>query len=99
MKRIHSITIALALVSSTVALGACSNASTFSEVNGVGPAPQLPEPDTSLIPTINVVEAVGWAEREQPAPAAGTAVTAFAKGLDHPRWLHVLPNGDVLVAE
>jgi hypothetical protein len=86
-------------ISSTVALVACANASTFSEVNGVGPTPQLPEPDTSLIPTVNVVEAIGWPDGGQPAPAAGTAVTPFAKGLDHPRWLHVLPNGDVLVAE
>jgi glucose/arabinose dehydrogenase len=86
-------------LSSTVALMACSNASTFSEVNGVGPTPQLPEPEKSLIPTVNVVEAIGWSEGEQPAPASGMAVTPFAKGLDHPRWLHVLPNGDVLVAE
>ena len=86
-------------LSSTVALMACSNASTFSEVNGVGPTPQLPEPEKSLIPTVNVVEAIGWSEGEQPAPAAGMAVMPFAKGLDHPRWLHVLPNGDVLVAE
>ncbi len=86
-------------ISSTVALMACANASTFSEVNGIGPNPQLPEPDKSLIPTVNVVEAVGWRDGGQPAPAAGTAVTPFAKGLDHPRWLYVLPNGDVLVAE
>ncbi len=86
-------------LSSTVVLGACSNASTFSEVNGFGPNPQLPEPDTSLIPTVNVVEAVGWSDSGQPVPTAGTTVTAFARDLDHPRWLHVLPNGDVLVAE
>ena len=78
---------------------ACANASTFSEVNGVGANPQLPEPDTSLIPTVNVVEAIGWSSGGQPTPATGTTVTAFATGLDHPRWLHVLPNGDVLVAE
>lgn len=88
-----------ALLSATVVLGACTNASTFSENNGVGSRPLLPEPDRSLIPTVNVVEAVGWSEGELPTPAAGTAVTPFAKGLDHPRWLHVLPNGDVLVAE
>ena len=86
-------------ISSTVALMACANASTFSEINGVGPNPQLPEPDTSLIPTINVVKAIGWSDGEQPSPAPGAVVTPFAKGLDHPRWLHVLPNGDVLVAE
>ncbi len=98
MSRTRSLWSVLA-ISSTVALMACGNASTFSEVNGVGPNPQLPEPDTSLIPTVNVVEAIGWPDGSQPVPAAGTAVTPFAKGLDHPRWLHVLPNGDVLVAE
>ena len=86
-------------LSSTAALMACSNASTFSEINGFGPNPQLPEPDKSLLPTVHVVEAVGWSDGEQPMPAPGTAVMPFAQGLDHPRWLHVLPNGDVLVAE
>ncbi len=52
-----------------------------------------------MVPVINVVEAVGWAEGATPAAAGGTTVAAFARGLDHPRWLHVLPNGDVLVAE
>jgi glucose/arabinose dehydrogenase len=98
MSRTRSYLSAFAL-SSTVALIACANASTFSEVNGFGPTPQLPEPDTSLIPTINVVDAIGWPDGALPTPTAGAAVTPFAKGLDHPRWLHVLPNGDVLVAE
>jgi len=59
----------------------------------------LPPPDESLLPTINVAKAVGWPEGARPVPAAGTQVAAFARGLDHPRWLHVLPNGDVLAAE
>jgi glucose/arabinose dehydrogenase len=79
---------------------ACTNTSGESVVEGVGPSPVLPEPDTSLIPTVNVVNAIGWSEGQTPtAPVIGTAVAAFAVGLDHPRWLHVLPNGDVLVAE
>jgi glucose/arabinose dehydrogenase len=82
-----------------IALAACSNTSGFNETDGVGPNPVLPEPDTSFIPTIDVAEAVGWSEGERPVAAPGTTVTAFATGLDHPRWLHVLPNGDVLVAE
>jgi glucose/arabinose dehydrogenase len=86
-------------LAAAVATAACSNTSGFDQVQGYGPTPTLPEPDTSLIPTIEVVTAVGWAEGQQPTPAPGTLVTAFAKGLDHPRWLHVLPNGDVLVAE
>src|SRR5262245_24990021 len=66
---------------------------------GVGPKPLLPPPDESLIPVINVVKARGWVEGATPAAAEGLKVNAFASGLDHPRWLHVLPNGDILVAE
>jgi glucose/arabinose dehydrogenase len=77
----------------------CASTSGFSEVEGIGTQPTLPEPEKSWLPTINVVEAVGWAEGETPRPAAGTTATPFATALDHPRWLHVLPNGDVLVAE
>ncbi|HYJ83387.1 MAG TPA: sorbosone dehydrogenase family protein [Allosphingosinicella sp.] len=65
---------------------------------GMGPAPALPEPAKGLLPTVNVAEATGW-RGAAPTPAPGLRVVAFAAGLDHPRWLHVLPNGDVLVAE
>jgi glucose/arabinose dehydrogenase len=65
---------------------------------GMGPAPTLPKPARSILPTVNVAKAVGW-NGARPTPAPGLRVTAFAEGLDHPRWLHVLPNGDVLVAE
>ena len=66
---------------------------------GWGPNPTLPEPERSLIPTINVAEADPWPKGTHPTPAPGLAATAYASGLDHPRWLYVLPNGDVLVAE
>lgn len=66
---------------------------------GFGPQPVLPEPESSFIPTIRVAPVVGWAEGEQPVAAAGLMVNAYASDLDHPRWLYVLPNGDVLVAE
>jgi glucose/arabinose dehydrogenase len=66
---------------------------------GWGPNPTLPAPEKSLIPTINVAKADAWPQGTRPTPAAGLAVTAYATGLDHPRWLYVLPNGDVLVAE
>lgn len=66
---------------------------------GTGPNPVLPEPDPSTVPVVEIAPAVGWPEHGQPVPAAGFAVTAFARGLDHPRQLLVLPNGDVLVAE
>jgi len=66
---------------------------------GTGPNPQLPPPNKTLIPTVNVAPAKGWPEGGKPTVAAGMQVAAFASGLDHPRWLYTLPNGDVLVAE
>ena len=66
---------------------------------GTGPSPQLPAPNKTLIPTVNIAPAKGWSEGSKPVAPSGLAVAAFAKGLEHPRWLHVLPNGDVLVAE
>jgi glucose/arabinose dehydrogenase len=66
---------------------------------GYGEKPILPKPDPSLLPTIDIAPARGWAEGGEPTPAPGFAVRPFAVDLDHPRWLHVLPNGDVLVAE
>ena len=53
----------------------------------------------SLIPVLNIAPAKGWPPGGKPVPGAGLTVTAFATGLEHPRWLYVLPNGDVLVAE
>nr|WP_311196956.1 sorbosone dehydrogenase family protein [Rugamonas apoptosis] len=66
---------------------------------GFGPHPALPEPERSLIPTVAVAPVARWREDERPVPAAGFQVQAYARDLDHPRWLYVLPNGDVLVAE
>lgn len=66
---------------------------------GYGPNPNLPAPQSGLIPTVNIASAVGWAEDAKPTTPPDLAVTAYATGLDHPRWLYVLPNGDVLVAE
>jgi glucose/arabinose dehydrogenase len=66
---------------------------------GFGPHPTLPAPERSLIPTLNIAPAAPWPQGTHPTPAAGLAATAYASGLEHPRWLTVLPNGDVLVAE
>ena len=66
---------------------------------GTGPNPTLPTPKSALIPTVNIAPAKGWPAGTAPTATAGTHVAAFATGLDHPRWLLVLPNGDVLVAE
>ncbi len=66
---------------------------------GYGPNPTLPPPNPKPIPTVNVAPVDPWPEGATPKAAPGLKVNAFAKDLDHPRWLHVLPNGDVLVAE
>jgi glucose/arabinose dehydrogenase len=66
---------------------------------GYGPNPVLPAPVRTLLPTLNAAPAAPWPKGSKPVPAAGLAVTAYASGLNHPRWLYVLPNGDVLVAE
>ena len=65
----------------------------------MGPNPKLPAPKKTFIPTVNTATAKGWPAGSKPTPAAGTSVAAFAQNLEHPRWLYVLPNGDVLVAE
>lgn len=66
---------------------------------GFGSRPVLPPAEKSLLPTVHLASAVGWQKGAAPVPASGLAVTAFASGLDHPRWIYILPNGDVLVAE
>lgn len=80
-------------------LAACGESSKLQVSDGMGTSPKLPEPNKTLIPTVNIAPAVGWAAGAKPTAAPGTQVAAFAEGLDHPRWLYVLPNGDVLVAE
>ena len=80
-------------------VAACGGSARLPETAGMGTRPTLPEPEKSLIPIVKVADAVGWPAGAGPAAAPGTTVTRYAEGLDHPRWLHVLPNGDVLVAE
>jgi glucose/arabinose dehydrogenase len=65
----------------------------------MGTNPELPKPNIEKIPTVSVAKAIGWDENTTPIVRNGLKVNAFAKGLDHPRWLYTLPNGDVLVAE
>jgi glucose/arabinose dehydrogenase len=66
---------------------------------GYGPDPALPPPDETLLPTVNIAPAVGWPADGAPLAAKSLTVARYSDRLDHPRWLHVLPNGDVLVAE
>jgi glucose/arabinose dehydrogenase len=88
---------ALALSLSHAATAADSKAD--SRPVGYGIDPVLPKPKTSLLPTVNIAPAKGWPADATPTAAPGLAVKAYASDLEHPRWLYVLPNGDVLVAE
>lgn len=81
------------------ALAGCGDRATLSARQDVGPNPTLPPPNPTLIPTLKIAPATGWPDATGPSPADDLAVRAFATGLDHPRWLAVLRNGDVLVAE
>jgi glucose/arabinose dehydrogenase len=87
------------LVISTVAVLGCGASARLPVSAGTGPNPVIPSPSETPIPLVNVVTAKGWPTGGKPIAADGMTVTAFASGLDHPRWIYVLPNGDVLVAE
>ena len=80
-------------------LAGCGESATLPVIKGQGPDPVLPPPNKTLIPTVNIATAEGWSSGQMPLVAQSMGVNAFASGLDHPRWLYVLPNGDVLVAE
>lgn len=82
-----------------LSLAACGERARLDVAAGTGADPQLPAPKKTLLPTLNIAPAKGWPAGGAPDPAEGLAVKAFADKLDHPRWIHVLPNGDVLVAE
>ena len=82
-----------------LSLTACGEMAKQSVSDGTGPRPVLPAPQKTLIPTVNIAPAEGWPVGVMPTSATGTEVSVFAKDLDHPRWIYVLPNGDVLVAE
>lgn len=93
--KIFSIIAALSLLG----LAACGDVAKLPERASMGPQPELPAPQMTLIPTVHIAPAAGWPQGAAPTPADGFAVKAFATQLAHPRWLYVLPNGDVLVAE
>ncbi len=80
-------------------LAACAGQASLSSGEDTGPDPVIAKPAPSAIPTVNIAPAQGWPANATPTAASGLTVQAFASGLDHPRWLYVLPNGDVLVAE
>lgn len=92
-------TSALLISALVLSLTACGEMARHTISEGTGPNPTLPAPQNTFIPTINIAPAKGWPQGLMPTSANGTRVAAFARDLDHPRWLYVLPNGDVLVAE
>src|SRR6186997_2437786 len=83
----------------SLTLAGCGDHARVPFESGVGPEPALPEPHSTLIPTVKIAHARGWPQGLAPTAAPGLNVVAYASKLDHPRWLYVLPNGDVLVAE
>ncbi len=89
----------LLTASLALALAACGEVARLPVSAGIGTQPTLPAPNRTMIPTVNIAPAKPWPNGAIPTAAPGTRVAAFASDLDHPRWLHVLPNGDVLVAE
>ncbi|MDI6525761.1 sorbosone dehydrogenase family protein [Pseudomonas otitidis] len=94
MKALHLLPLSLAVL-----CAACGERAALQVADGTGPTPQLPPPNKTLVPTVNIAPATGWPAGGRPQATQGTEVKAFAEGLDHPRWLYLLPNGDVLVAE
>jgi len=89
----------LPLILCTGLLAGCGGGQALSPGSTEGVDPALPPPQRALIPTVDIAPATGWPQGATPTPARGLVVSRFADGLEHPRWLHVLPNGDVLVAE
>jgi len=89
----------IGVLATLLLLAGCGDRASLPDHASQGPDPQLSAPRKSWIPTVNVADATGWPENERPTAGEGLAVKAFATGLDHPRWMLVLPNGDVLVAE
>jgi glucose/arabinose dehydrogenase len=83
----------------TLAAAACTEKAQLPVESGMGPNPTLPAPKKAMMPTVEIATARGWPAGAKPNVASGMTVNAFAHGLAHPRWLYVLPNGDVLVAE
>jgi glucose/arabinose dehydrogenase len=96
--RVYPIVV-VSLVAGVSFLSSCGDEAQLPVAAGIGPHPELPPPHETLIPTVNIAPARGWPVGATPVPARGLKVASFADNLDHPRWLFVLPNGDVLVTE
>ena len=89
----------LSILAAAALLAGCGEQAKLPVEAGTGPNPALPPPSQTMLPTVQVAAVRGWDESSVPAAAPGLRAASFADDLDHPRWLYVLPNGDVLVAE
>lgn len=95
---------ALTLIFLAVAAGALfyltrADVARLAEGADMGRVPQMTSPRPQWIPMPNIATPIGWKQGEVPTPANGLAVSRFTEGLDHPRSMLKLPNGDVLVTE
>lgn len=97
--KITTSVIFLVVVVAIVGFAVTGDTAKLDEAASVGAAPPIPEPAPPLIPTVNIAPAKGWPSGTTPISANGLKINRFAGELDHPRWLFVLPNNDVLVAE
>jgi glucose/arabinose dehydrogenase len=96
----RDILLALGVAALALPLAACNDPKdTATVTQSYGPSPSLPPPEHSWIPTVDIATVNRWPEGAKPIAANGMTVNAFANGLDHPRTVYTLPNGDVLVAE
>ncbi len=96
----RNLLVAMSIGALALSLSACNDPEdTKTVAQSYGAAPALPPPEHSLIPTVDIATPNPWPAGTKPMAANGMAVNAFATGLDHPRTVYVLPNGDVLVAE
>jgi glucose/arabinose dehydrogenase len=86
-------------VAMVLPLASCAIGSSSSSDMGFGASPAIPVPESTLIPMVNIAPVQARPADFLPTAPTGFAVTEFAGGLAHPRWLYTLPNGDVLVAE
>ena len=99
MGRQHMSLLTVVAIGSAIMCSACGDTALLRSTAAEGTHPTIPPPRKSSIPTVHIAPAEGWEHGERPTTASGMSVNAFAQGLSHPRWLYVLPNGDVLVAE
>ena len=99
MTRTAPTIVPIILFLSMLATASQAHAADEPAINTYGANPVLPAPQRSLIPTVKIAPAKAWSKGAAPVVANEFSVRAYANGLDHPRWLYVLPNGDVLVAE